>query len=97
MIKPLRDRVLLELDSPRTVTDGGIIIPENARKKPLRAKVRAVGSGEVKNNGQIIPLEVQSGDTVYVNQYAGFSVKHKGRDYLIVRQAEIEVFGRPAT
>ena len=44
-IKPLADRVLVEPMAAETKTASGIIIPDNAKEKPQKGKVVAVGSG----------------------------------------------------
>ena len=43
-IKPLNDRVLIEPAKAEEVV-GGIIIPDSAKEKPLKGKVRAAGNG----------------------------------------------------
>ena len=43
-IKPLADRVLLEPIEAETKTASGIIIPDNAKEKPQKGTVVAVGS-----------------------------------------------------
>ena len=54
-IKPLADRVLVEPLPAETTTSSGIIIPDNAKEKPQKGKVVAVGSGtkDEKNDREI--------------------------------------------
>ena len=44
-IKPLADRVLIEPMQAETKTASGIIIPDNAKEKPQKGTVAAVGKG----------------------------------------------------
>ena len=44
-IKPLADRVLVEPMAAETKTASGIIIPDNAKEKPQKGKIVAVGNG----------------------------------------------------
>ena len=44
-IKPLADRVLIQPMAAETKTASGIIIPDNAKEKPQKGKVVAVGNG----------------------------------------------------
>ncbi len=44
--RPLHDRVVIRRIKEDTKTKGGIIIPENAREKPMQGEVVAVGPGE---------------------------------------------------
>ncbi len=65
-IKPLADRVLLEPMEAETKTASGIIIPDNAKEKPQKALVVAVGNGTKEN-----PITVKVGDTVLYGKYSG--------------------------
>ena len=45
MIKPLGDRVVIELVEQEEKTASGIVLPDSAKEKPQEGKVVAVGSG----------------------------------------------------
>ncbi len=83
-IKPLADRVLIEPVEAETTTAAGIIIPDNAKEKPQKGKVVAVGNGTKDE-----PMTVKSGDTVLYGKYAGTELKLEGKDYLIMRESDI--------
>ena len=83
-IKPLADRVLIEPMAAETKTASGIIIPDNAKEKPQKGKVVAVGSGTKDEK-----MTVNVGDTVLYGKYAGTELKHDGQDYLIMRESDI--------
>ena len=83
-IKPLADRVLLEPMEAETKTASGIIIPDNAKEKPQKATVVAVGSGTKDN-----PITVKVGDTVLYGKYSGTELKFEGKDYLIMSEKDI--------
>ena len=83
-IKPLADRVLLEPMQAETKTASGIIIPDNAKEKPQKGTVVAVGKG-TKDEA----MTVKKGDTVLYGKYAGTELKFDGKDYLIMREADI--------
>ena len=83
-IKPLADRVLIEPLPAETTTSSGIIIPDNAKEKPQKGKVVAVGSGTKDEK-----MTVKSGDTVLYGKYAGSELKLQGQDYLIMRESDI--------
>ena len=57
MLKPLADRVLIEVDVEETKTAGGILLPDTAQKKSQKGTVIAVGSGKVLDNGERRPLK----------------------------------------
>ncbi len=83
-IKPLADRVLLEPMEAETKTASGIIIPDNAKEKPQKATVVAVGSGTKDNR-----MTVKVGDTVLYGKYSGTELKFEGKDYLIMSEKDI--------
>jgi len=88
MLKPLGDRVVIEPQPQEEVTASGIVLPEKAKEKPMRGKVIAVGSGKLEK-GNRIPIDVQVGDLVLYNKYAGTEVKLEGKEYLIMRDSDI--------
>lgn len=88
MIKPLGDRVLLEILENEEKTASGVILPETAKEKPQEGRVISVGSGRLED-GQRVALEVQEGNRVIFSKYAGTEVKYDGKEYLIVRESDI--------
>lgn len=88
-IRPLHDRILLKRLEEEDKTKGGIIIPDSAKEKPIEGRVIAVGTGKVKDDGVVVPLEVKAGDKVLFGKYSGTEVKIDGIEHLIVREDEI--------
>ena len=83
-IKPLADRVLIEPMKAETKTASGIIIPDNAKEKPQKATVVAVGNGTKDHS-----MTVKVGDTVLYGKYSGTELKFEGKDYLIMPEKDI--------
>ncbi len=89
-IKPLGDRVLVEvLEDEGEVREGGIIIPESAKEKPMQSKVVALGTGKTDDNGKKVPFEVKVGDLVLTSKYGGTEVKYEGKEYKIFSASDI--------
>lgn len=88
MLKPLGDRVVIEVVQKEEKTAGGIVLPDTAKEKPQEGKVIAVGQGRYED-GKRIELEVKVGDTVLYSKYAGTEVKVDGKEYLIMRESDI--------
>ena len=89
-IKPLADRVIVEPLEAEEKTSGGIYIPDNAKEKPQKGKIIAIGPGKAsENSGEIIKMEVSEGDTVLYGKYSGTEVAVDGTDYLIMRESDI--------
>ncbi len=88
MLKPLGDRVVVELIEAEKQTSSGIVIPDSA-KELHEGKVLATSTGRVLENGQRIDLEVKEGDRIIFSKYSGTEVKYEGNDYLILRESDI--------
>lgn len=89
MLKPLGDRVVIELVETEEKTASGIVLPDTAKEKPQEGKVIAVGSGRVLDNGERVAPEVAVGDRIIFSKYAGTEVKYEGKEYLILRESDI--------
>ncbi|GEL06957.1 co-chaperone GroES [Salisediminibacterium halotolerans] len=89
MLKPLGDRIVIELIEQEEKTASGIVLPDSAKEKPQEGKVVAVGSGRVADNGERIDMELSEGDAVVFSKYAGSEVKYDGKDYLILRESDV--------
>ncbi len=83
-IQPLSDRVLLEPIQAETKTASGLYIPDSAKEKPQEATVVAIGKG-IKDQ----PMTVKIGDKVIYGKYAGTELKLDGKDYIMMREADI--------
>jgi len=83
-IKPLADRVLVEPAAAETKTASGLIIPDNAKEKPQKGIIVAIGTGTKDE-----PLTVKVGDTVLYGKYAGTELKFEGKDYLMMRESDV--------
>ncbi len=88
-IRPLDDRVVLQILEAEEVTLGGIVLPDTAQEKPQRGKVTAVGEGSRTKSGERIKPDVNKGDTVLFGKYAGTDIQIDGEEYKIVRENEI--------
>jgi len=88
-IQPLADRVLVQPIEEKEVKKGGIIIPDTAKEKPQEAKVIALGTGKLDDDGKKVPFTVKKGDKVLISKYGGTEVKVDGESYLIMREDDI--------
>ena len=87
-IKPLGDRVVIKNLEAEETTKGGILLPNQAKEKPVMAEVLAVGPGG-NVDGKEITMHVKVGEKVIYSKYAGTEVKLDGEDYILVRQSDI--------
>lgn len=89
MIKPLGDRVVIEVVAGEMKTASGIVLPDTAKEKPQEGKVVAVGTGKILESGQRATMDVKAGDKIIFSKYAGTEVKSEGKEYLIVSERDI--------
>ena len=88
-IRPLHDRIIVKRLQELEKTAGGLYIPDTAKEKPVEAKVIAVGSGKILEDGTIRKPDVKAGDKVLFAKYSGSEVKIDGEDHLILREDDI--------
>ena len=89
-LKPLGDRVIIDpLTDEAEKSAGGIYIPDTAKEKPQKGKVVAAGPGRTTDEGKVLPMPVKAGDTVIYSKYAGTEYKQDGKEFLIVREADV--------
>jgi chaperonin GroES len=88
-LKPLSDRVIVKALEAEQKTAGGIIIPDNAKEKPQKGEVVAVGPGKISDSGSKIEMTLKKGDKVLYGKYSGTEVAVDGTDYLIMRESDV--------
>ncbi len=88
-IRPLQDRILIKRVDEEQKTSGGIIIPDTAKEKPQEARVVAVGSGKVYDDGKVRPLDVKKGDRVLIGKYSGSEINLDGEEHVIIREEDV--------
>ena len=87
--RPLHDRVLIKVLDSEEKTAGGIIIPDTAKEKPQEGEVVAIGPGIKNDQGKLSPLDVKVGDIVLFGKWSGNDVKIDGKEYSIMKEADI--------
>lgn len=88
-LKPLGDKVVVEVIEEPQTTASGIVLPDSAKEKSQRGKVVAVGSGKLLDDGTRVALEVKVGDTVVFAKYGGTEIDLEGKDYMILSERDI--------
>ena len=88
-VKPLGDRVLVEILEAEEITKGGIVLPDTAQEKPQQAKIVAVGKGKSTDEGKTVPPEVKEGDVVLFGKYSGTELKIDDRSLLMLKEEDI--------
>ena len=88
-LEPLDDRIVVKPMEAEEKTRGGIVLPDTAKEKPQKGKVVATGPGRVTDEGKRIPVAVKKGDTVVYAKYGGTEIEIDGKEYMILREADI--------
>ena len=90
-LRPLGNRVIVERHKEKTVSDGGIHIPEKVAKltKPVKGNVLAVGPGRYLDNGELIPINLKVGDVVLFGINAGQEIEVDDEKILVLQGDEI--------
>lgn len=79
-IKPLADRIVAVREEAQTKTASGLFLPENAKERPVVAKIEAIGP-DVKS--------LKIGDKIVYKEYSTTEIKVNDTDYLIVREEDV--------
>ena len=88
-LKPLGDKIVVEVIEEPQTTASGIVLPDSAKEKSQRGKVLAVGSGKLLDNGERVALEVTEGDTVVFAKYGGTEIDLDGRELMILSERDV--------
>lgn len=81
MIKPVGDRVVIELVEQEETTASGIVLPGSAQEKPQEGTIVAVGTLE--------NAELNEQDHIIFSKYAGTEVVYEGKEYLILNATDV--------
>ena len=88
-INPIHDRIVVLRAAGDDKTKGGLIIPDNAKEKPVRGTVISIGQGKRDDVGERIPLDVKEGDEVLFGKYAGTDIEIDGVKHIVLREDDV--------
>jgi chaperonin GroES len=89
-LKPLDDRIVVRPNEAETQTASGLVIPDTAKEKPQQGEVLAVGPGKRSDStGELIPVDIEVGDTVLYSKYGGTEVAVDGEDLLVLNSRDV--------
>ncbi len=81
-LKPIMGKIIVERHEEEEVKQGGIIIPDTAKEKPLQGIVVAVDENE-----EDMPVKV--GDKILFGKYSGNEVEFEGKEYIVMNTDDI--------
>ncbi len=88
-LQPLEDRIIVRPNDAESTTASGLVIPDTAKEKPQQGEVLAVGGGRRSESGELIPMDVSTGDTVVYSKYGGTEIAIDGEDLLILNARDV--------
>ena len=89
-LQPLEDRIVVRSSEAESTTASGLVIPDTAQEKPQQGEVLAVGPGKrSEQTGELIPVDVNVGDTVVYSKYGGTEISSGGEDLLILSARDV--------
>ena len=88
-VKPLADRVVVEPLEESEEMRGGLYIPDTAKEKPQQGTVVAVGPGRLSDEGERMPVELETGQRILYGKYSGTEVSIDGQDLLIIKESDV--------
>ena len=80
-VKPLGERVLIEVKGSEEKTAGGLVIPTAAQEKTMEGTIIAVGDAD--------GIKLKVGDKVIYDKYAGTQIKIEGKDHILIKAEEV--------
>ena len=89
-LQPLEDRIVVRPGEAEETTVSGLVIPDTAKEKPQQGEVLAVGPGRRSDQtGELIPVDVKTGDVVLYSKYGGTEVTVDGQDLLVLSSRDV--------
>ncbi len=89
-LQPLEDRIVVRPGDAEEMTVSGLVIPDTAKEKPQQGEVLAVGPGRRSDhNGELIPVDVATGDVVLYSKYGGTEITVDGEDLLVLSSRDV--------
>lgn len=83
----LHDRVIVSEEKPELMTAGGIILPESLAERQCEGTV--VSMGPWVNRDTAGKKLITLGCTVRFPDYAGTTIDHNDKQYLVMRESDI--------
>lgn len=86
-LRPLGERLVIELVEAEEKTASGIVLPSSAKEQPQFALVTEVGADIL--NDEKKKNQVKVGDRVIYSKFAGTEVKLSGKEYTVIKLTDV--------
>jgi chaperonin GroES len=94
ILEPIGDNIVVELpqeEEKENKTLSGIVLPKKTESEARKdiAKVVAIGTGRILNDGSSLKPVVKPGDMVLYNKYAGTMIVLDNKKYLLLKECDL--------
>ena len=88
-LKPLGDRLVVQPAPREEMTKSGIVLPDTTKERPQEGTIMSVGPGRTLDDGSREAMDVQAGQKILFQKYAGTEFKLDDEDLLILSEKDI--------
>ena len=88
-LRPLGDRVVIEPTPREEMTKSGIVLPDTAKERPQEGTILSIGPGRTLDDGTREAMDVEVGQKILFQKYAGTEFKLDDEELLILSQKDI--------
>jgi chaperonin GroES len=88
-LKPLGDRIVVQPTPREEMTKSGIVLPDTAKERPQEGTILSVGPGRTLDDGSREAMDVQPGQKILFQKYAGTEFKLDDEELLILSQKDV--------
>ena len=88
-LKPLGDRLVVQPTPREEMTKSGIVLPDTAKERPQEGTILSVGPGRTLDDGSREAMEVEAGQKILFQKYAGTEFKLEDEELLILSQKDV--------
>ena len=88
-LKPLGDRLVVRPTPREEMTKSGIVLPDTAKERPQEGTILSIGPGRTLDDGSREAMDVEVGQKILFQKYAGTEFKLEEEELLILSQKDV--------
>jgi len=88
-LKPLGDRLVVRPTPREEMTKSGIVLPDTAKERPQEGTILSAGPGRILDDGSREAMDVEVGQKILFQKYAGTEFKLDDEELLILSQKDV--------
>ncbi len=88
-LKPLGDRLVVKPTPREEMTKSGLVLPDTAKERPQEGTIIAAGPGRILDDGTREAMDVEVGQKILFQKYAGTEFKLDEDELLILSQKDV--------